>query len=470
MTNLLLISESPELARHIADSINSEIAVIGGPEVPAGPAQVFQQLGPGTPIPQVVAIDTTDRVDESLGLTSRFAADYPGTSMILLSEQPDAFALAALRAGACDVVHPRTPPEQLGPVLHRALQLATTAHQQPVPGDPTMAGNSDARGKVISVLSPKGGVGKTTVATNLAVGLARTAPLSTVLVDLDVQFGDVASALNMHPDHSLLDVTRGPAVQDSMVLKTFLTQHETGLYAVCGPANPADADSITPEDVTRLIKTLAAEFRYVVVDTAPGLDEHALAALDLTNDLVLMTSLDVPGVRGLRKELDIIRDLGAQFDGRQIVLNFADTHSGLTKSDVEATIGTSVNLILPRSRAAAASVNQGVPLLQSDVRDPMTKQLRKLVSAYAPAPVPNGSPHGAATMAGARRHGAHPTAGQNGAPMPGTVTPNGTIAPNGSAGPAKARLFSLPGLRSGRSDEPIPEGGRHRFLRKRVQG
>ncbi|GAA4426054.1 hypothetical protein GCM10023169_24480 [Georgenia halophila] len=250
----------------------------------------------------------------------------------------------------------------------RAADMAT----EPAPG-----------GSVISVVSPKGGVGKTTVATNLAVGLARTEPHSTVLVDLDVQFGDVASALNLSPEYSLVDAVRGPAARDSMVLKTFLTLHETGLYVVCGPDSPVAADSVSADAVSHLLEMLASEFRYVVVDTAPGLSEHTLAAMDQTSDLVLVTSMDVPGVRGLRKELDTLDDLGMFRDARFVTLNFADRRGGLSVADVEATLGAEVDLVLPRSKAALASVNLGVPLLQSRLRDPLTKQLRALVGRYA---------------------------------------------------------------------------------------
>jgi len=304
--------------------------VIAGSPLPTGPSQLFQQLGPGVAIPQVVVIDTAAGRNEALQLSSRLAAECPGMAVVLVSEHPDTFALAALRAGACDVVHPDAEVGELAAVLGRAAQIAASTAPQG-PGDPAMSGNASTRGRVISVVSPKGGVGKTTVATNLAVGLARTAPLSTVIVDLDVQFGDVASALNLDPEHTLLDVVRGPAVQDSMVLKTFLTQHQTGLYAVCGPTSPADADDITAADVAQLLKTLASEFRYVVVDTAPGLDDHALAAIDQADELVTLTSLDVPGVRGLRKELNILRDLGLNLEKRHVVVNFADPRSGLTK-------------------------------------------------------------------------------------------------------------------------------------------
>ena len=242
-------------------------------------------------------------------------------------------------------------------------------------------------GRVISVVSPKGGVGKTTVATNLAVGLARTHRHSTVLVDLDIQFGDVASALNLNPEYTLSNTLHGPASRDTMVLKTFLTLHETGLYVICGPKSPAEADSITAQQVSHLLQMLASEFEFVVVDTAPGLSEHVLAAMDASSDLVLVTSMDVPGLRGLRKELDALTELGILSDSRSVVLNFTDSRAGLSIADAQATIGTAIDVVLPRSKATPRSVNQGVPLLQSGVRDPMTKQLRGLVDRFAPGPV-----------------------------------------------------------------------------------
>ena len=206
-------------------------------------------------------------------------------------------------------------------------------------------------------------------------------------MDLDLQFGDVASALNLDPEHSLPDTLYGPASRDTMVLKTFLTLHETGLYVICGPKSPAAADSITTDQVSHLLQMLASEFPYVVVDTAPGLSEHVLAAMDESSDLVLVTRMDVPGVRGLRKELDALTELGMLSDSRCVVLNFTDTRAGLSVADAQATIGSAIDVSLPRSKATPRSVNQGIPLLQSGGRDPMTKELRRLVDRFAPAPL-----------------------------------------------------------------------------------
>jgi pilus assembly protein CpaE len=157
---------------------------------------------------------------------------------------------------------------------------------------------------------------------------------------------------------------------------------------VCGAESPAAGDSITAEDVTRLLASLAREFRYVVVDTAPGLSEPTLAALDRATDVVMLTSMDVPGVRGLRKELDVLRELAMIPAGRHVVMNFADPKGGLTVRDVETTIGTGVDVVLPRSSAVPSSTNQGVPILESGARrDPMVKELKRLVSRFAATPL-----------------------------------------------------------------------------------
>ncbi len=380
----MLATGSADLAERVDKATDGAFFAIPPGPLPRDPAHLFEHLEHLTP-PKVVIIDSELGLEAALDLASQFDQQCPTINIILVSDVGPEISMSAMRAGVRDILHPAADVSEVREVIDRAFQAASdrvlvsdvlneALHMDATP---------DKTGRVISIVSPKGGVGKTTVATNLAIGLARTAPNSTVLVDLDVQFGDVASALNLEPEYALPDAVHGPASRDAMVLKTFLTQHETGLYVICGPKSPAAADGITGQEISQLLEMLASEFRYVVVDTAPGLSEHTMAAMDKTTDLLLMTSMDVPGVRGLRKELDTLTDLG-MFTNRHIVLNLADNRGGLSVADVEATIGTKVDLVLPRSKATLASVNQGVPLIQSGVRDPMTKQLRQLVQRFAP--------------------------------------------------------------------------------------
>lgn len=265
------------------------------------------------------------------------------------------------------------PDEPVGPVAATSFQ--------PAAQDLPPAGSAPRR-RIIAVVAPKGGLGKTTVATNLAVGLARLAPHSVVLIDADVQFGDVAMALSLEPALTLPDVVLGSAVDDLMVLKSSLTAHPSGFYTVCGSDQPDAGDRVTGEQLGHLINQLADVFRYIIIDTAPGLGDHALAALELATDAVFLCDMTVPSARGLRKELAVLERIGIMPPQRHVVLNLADRHSGLSVRDVEATIGVPVDIAIPRSTLVSVSTNRGVPMLQEGGRNPVTRALDKLVARF----------------------------------------------------------------------------------------
>lgn len=238
--------------------------------------------------------------------------------------------------------------------------------------------------RVIAVVSAKGGVGKTTIATNLAVGLAKEAPLGVVLVDADVQFGDVATALSLAPSRTLPDLVSGVVPNDTMVLKTYLTPHPSGFYVVCGAETPDEGDRVTGEQLGNLIAQLARVFPYVIIDTSPGLGDHALAALELATDAVMVCDMSVPSIRGLRKELSILVDIGIMPASRHIVLNFGDNSSGMSVRDVEETIGVPVDIAIRRSNRVALSTNRGLPLLAEGARSPATGAFTALVRRFDP--------------------------------------------------------------------------------------
>jgi pilus assembly protein CpaE len=382
MSRVVLGAAGEELALRVKHAADGDVQVLAAGRLPGEPARLFEQLVDNE-LPDVLVIGPEAPLAEALALAGRLDVQCPGISVVLVSPPSPDLWQAAMRAGIRDVVAPDADAEELRAAVARAGSAASGRRRVLRPADET----TRYTGRVITIASPKGGVGKTTVATNLAVGLTAAAPQSTVLVDLDVQFGDVASALGLAPEYGLPDVVHGPASEDTMVLKTFLTQHPSGLYAVCGAENPAAGDTVTADDVTRLLTALSREFRYVVVDTAPGLSEQTLAALDRATDVVMLSSMDVPGVRGLRKELDVLRELYMIPAGRHVVMNFADPRGGLSVRDVETTIGTGIDVVLPRSKAAPAATNQGVPLLQSGRKDPMAKELGRLVARFAATPI-----------------------------------------------------------------------------------
>ena len=329
--------------------------------------------------PQVLVLGAGVPLQRALDLAAWVDVSSAATSVVVVGPSDPDLWVAAMRSGVRDVLSPDAGPDDVVAVLgrsaERARALATTVEV-----------GSDHR--VIVVASAKGGVGKTTVSTNLAVGLARSGTGSTVIVDLDLQFGDVASALALVPEYTLPDTVHGAASSDPLVLKTFLTRHPSGLFVVAGSDSPAAGDAVTSEQVARLVETLRQEFQYVVLDTAPGLSDHTLTVLEKATDLVLLSGADVPGVRGLRKELDVLTELNLVPARRHTLLNMWDSDSALSMKDIETTIGAPLDIVLPRSSAVPLSTNTGVPLLQAGGRDPVAKGLQTLLDRFLPPAAP----------------------------------------------------------------------------------
>jgi len=384
MSRFVLITPNTDFERRIrlaTSGMHGSLQLFKAAYLPEGPQDFLRQLV-GEP-PEVLILGPGLPVDDSMKLASVMDLQYPEISVVLVVAETSEVVLQAMRSGVRDLLDPSAEPDTIRVMLERASLAAAGRRRGLAPGMSEHSSHGTG-GRVIAVMSPKGGVGKTTVATNLAVGLGQIAPMSVVIVDLDLQFGDVASGLMLEPEHTISEAVVGAASQDSMVLKTYLTVHPAGIYALCAPRNPVEMDRISGEHVSRLLTQLRQEFDYIVVDTAPGLGEHVLATLEQASDAVWICGMDIPSIRGLRTGFQILTELNLVPEQRHVVLNMADRRAGLTLQDVEATIGTSVDIVLPRSKTLPFSTNKGVPLLQDGRRDPASKGLRKLVERFDP--------------------------------------------------------------------------------------
>lgn len=282
----------------------------------------------------------------------------------------------AMQAGVRDVFGPEADDDRIREVVKRALEASQRRRALAVA--PERQAN-----KMIMVMSPKGGAGKTTVATNLAVGLAMRLPRQVALVDGDLQFGDVANALRLQPETTVRDAIDG-RLEESAEVKIHLTLHRSGLYVLCAPDLPGVADSITPKAFTRAVSLLVDDFRYVVVDTDPGLGERTLALMDQATDLVLVAATDVASVRGLSKTLQALDQIGLTHQTRHFVLNRADAKVGLDVDDINETIGMVPEVLIPSDRTMPISMNEGVPIVEGELDSRVAEHLWQLVDRFEP--------------------------------------------------------------------------------------
>ena len=339
-------------------------------------------LGPGVDLEAAAAFAATLRVMRS------------ATSVILIRRRVDTSVLAeALRSGMREVIEERDL-TGLKDAVKRAAELwsalnETNGHIEPV-----------AAGKLFTVFSPKGGVGKTTLAINLAVAMANEGR-QVCLVDLDLAFGDVAITLQMFPSRTIADATH---LQDLDVetLQTLLTPHSENLFALVAPVQPDAKDTIPAALVGKMLRLLKSKFDCVVVDTAPAFDEHVLQAIDESDLLLLVTTLDVPTLKNVKMVTETLELLNFPASKRRLLLNRADDKVGLTADKVESTLNMKILKAIPGSPDVPSSTNAGEPILRSSPRHPVSQAVTALARELIR------EPESTADEAETKRHAAVP--------------------------------------------------------------
>jgi pilus assembly protein CpaE len=334
----------------------------------------------------VVVLGPTLTDEEAVITCETLRTSAPAISTILAREHLTGELLAAsMKAGARDVVH-HTDTGALTEALNRAFELFVA-----------LRGPAGAMhvSKVVAVFSPKGGVGKTTMAVNLALALGDRGARRVCLVDLDLAFGDVAITLQLFPSHTIEHAIGSEDTLDTSMLQSLLTRHEESLMVLAAPSQPDVRERITPGLVSRLLGTLRETFDFVVVDTAPAFDEPTLAALDETDECVVVATLDVPTLKNVRVALETLEMLGIARGHRHLLLNRADDAVGIGADKVEAILGLAVAAQVATSIDIAASTNAGRPIVSGRPDHPSSTAIRGFAVRLA------GEPAGPASAAAA---------------------------------------------------------------------
>jgi pilus assembly protein CpaE len=319
----------------------------------------------------LVVIGADVDLTAALDLATDYRGKRPELGVVLLRRRVDVSVLGqALRAGIREVVNPDDL-TALGDACRRSREVS---HR--IQGTVHVDHSTD--GQVVTVFAAKGGTGKTTVATNLAVALAEAGRSRVCLVDLDLAFGDIAIAMQLVPARTIVDAVGMQGNMDATGLQSLLTPHSPGVSTILAPLEPGDADRIPAAVVSELIRTLRTMFDFVVIDTPPAFTEPVLAAFDLSDHYVLLATMDIPALKNLRLTLDMLDLLGYPRDSWTIVLNRSDSKVGLTLSDVEKALKLPIGAKIPSSGDVSASINKGVPLLLDQPSHPVSIAIRDL--------------------------------------------------------------------------------------------
>jgi pilus assembly protein CpaE len=234
------------------------------------------------------------------------------------------------------------------------------------------------KGKMILVFSAKGGCGKTTVSTNLAEALAMDTSKSVCLVDFDLQFGDVAVALQLEPAKTISDAIRMQHSLDLPGIRSLVTQHKPNFHVLLAPLDPSDVEFITPDLAQKILRGLKDSYDYVVVDAPPAFTEVILRAFDMADQYLLLTTLDTPSLKNLKVTLGTLQALGMPRSKWKVVVNRSTAKAGISVNDVQATIGMEITATIPNHDIVPISTNQGKTVVESSPKHAVAKSIKSI--------------------------------------------------------------------------------------------
>jgi pilus assembly protein CpaE len=387
---ILLIDPDKRFGERVTEAI-TDVLVRPTEDTAAGERLLEERAGE---VDVIVLGPALDR-DTALETARKLHERHPHISLVLATaDLGTGVYREAMRAGVDDVLPDDADRTEIQEVLTRAVEesLRLRVVDAP-PAAPTVA-------TTVATFSTKGGCGKSFVATNLAVMLAERHPGEVVLVDLDLQAGDASIMLQLVPERGILEAAEMGEELDETAVRGFLTPRDK-LLLLAAPETPAQAERVTPDDVLRILGRLRQMFRWVVIDGPPSFTEPMLAALDLVDTVIIVSSLDVPSIKNLRLSISTLRDLGVPRQRMQLLLNRADSKVGLNIREVEKSLGTTIDLTLPSSREVPFAVNQGIAIVAARPKAPVSKALFKVRDAIEKLELRGTGGHGTGAPTGA---------------------------------------------------------------------
>lgn len=326
-----------------------------------------------SPSVRVVVVAPSIKNSTAFELAEELRIDYPLVNVILLRNRIDVATLSsALTSGIKDVIDAQDATGLVNAV-QRCEALSEQINQR--------SGSEDLRskrGKVITVYSAKGGSGKTTISTNLAAALSGEGKSQVCLIDLDLQFGDVATALNMPPKKTISQALEMAENIDSEGLAKAIVTYDGGFDVLLAPANPSDIESITSSFIAKVLSTLQRNYDFIVVDTSPNLTEIIARTLQDSDLAILLTNLDMLAIKNLKLTLTALDALGLAKSKRKLIINRGDLKVGIEPSDIEELIDENIDAVIPNNLKVTAATNEGQLVIQAYPSNPVSRAISAL--------------------------------------------------------------------------------------------
>jgi pilus assembly protein CpaE len=293
----------------------------------------------------------------------------PDLPIVLVAASPDMTVLrTALRVGYKDVIDAPLDRQKMEAMLGLIEEEAERVVRKETKAQ---------IGRVVTIMSPKGGAGKTVAAANVGLQLAMwSEPDRVVIMDADLQFGDVSIVMSIDPVHTIVDAARELDELDEDLMRSLLTPHPSGLQILAAPLEPSLADEVSTQSVVRSIAMLKRMFDYVVIDTAPFLDEPVLSILERSDDVLLVVDMDLPSVKNAKLALDTLKLIKFPFEKIKLVLNRVNSKARLDIGELERSLELDVQAAISSDKLVPRAVNEGEPVVSLYPRSRVAKDLR----------------------------------------------------------------------------------------------
>src|SRR5215213_9266232 len=389
---VLIVDDIPETRDHLSKLLGFEgdVEVVGA--AAGGPEAIEMAIALK---PDVVLMDINMPGMDGITATEKLAADVPTTAVIMMSVQGEAdYLRRSMLAGAREFLVKPFSSDELTASIRQVWSREKDKQTRYAPVVATTSGNGrndDGTGdpaNVVAVFSPKGGVGRTTIAVNLAVAAAQSGK-KVGLIDASFQFGDVGVLLNLNPrNKSIADLAgelQGGGEAES--LDTFMISHSSGIRVLLAPPSPEQAELIGPGPIKKVIERARQDFDLIIVDCPSSFNDSTLAVLDEADLILTLLTLEITSVKNMRLFLEVCEQLGYGPEKIRLVLNRADSTLGIRVADVEQSIGRKVDhTIVSDGRSVVYALNRGVPFFLSNREAQVSQDIARLAAAVAGPP------------------------------------------------------------------------------------